>query len=183
MTRMLSLSKAVSRPFVKKKIRGGKRILRIINNWRESAETSLDWHRLQQYQYDYERVVHPWTVYAGARISPPKKFRNEIILGLLQRYEHWDAQLQNIGEPYYLKIWLYDQMFFESQIVAAIRERIHLYEKLTFQQADRKSIFPLQHFANNAVKYPKFQWTPVFDVSDPDYPRRDLVWVGHVNND
>jgi len=181
---MLRLSGKSLQSFVKKKIRGGKRVFQIIENWRESASSvSLDLERLRQYQYVHERVVHPWDVYVGSKISPPKRFRDEIILGLLKRYEHWDAQLQKLGEPYYLKVWLFDKTFFESQIVVAIRERIQWYENI-FSHADRKLVFPFQHFANNAVKSPVFQWMPAFDDGSPDdvdYPQRNLVWIGAVN--
>ena len=179
MTRMLSLSKTLSLSFVKKKIRGGKRILRIINNWRASDSAPLEMDRLYQRNYDYERVVHPWIVYVGSRIVPPKKLRDEIILGLVHRYECWNTQLQKIGEPYYLKIWLFDQTFFESQIVVAIRERIQWYENV-FRPADRKLVFPFQHFAHNAVKCPLFQWTPAFEFRKSDALRRNLVWIGNV---
>ena len=185
MTRMLWLSKKCPSRSVKKKIRGGKRILQIICNWKESATMPLDLNRLHQYHYCYERVVHPWVVYVGSRISPPKRFRNEIILGLLRRYEHWNTQLQMLGEPYYLKVWLFDKTFFESQIVVGIQERIQRYENV-FHQVERKLVFPFQHFANNAAGCLGFQWTPGFENGNPDddeYPRRNLVWIGGVNND
>jgi len=170
----------MSQFFVRKKIRGGRRIARTIADWVDATSIPLDMEHLRQYHYAYERVVHPWQVCVGSIISPPKRFRNEMIFGLLKRYEQWNVQLRNLGEPYYLKVWLYGNTFFESQIVAGIEERIHWYENI-FSPIDRKLIFPFQHFEMNATKCPAFAWTPVFSNGDPDdedYPKRNLLWVG-----
>ena len=167
-------------PFVRKKIRGGQRIARTIANWVDTAPIPLDMKHLRHYHYAYERIVHPWKVYVGSMISPPGGFRNEMIFGLLKRYEQWDAQLRNSGEPYYLRIWLYEKTFFESQVVAGIEERIHWYENI-FSPVEKKVIFPFQHFEMNTVRGPAFAWTPVFGNGDPDdedYPKRNLLWVG-----
>ena len=114
-------AKILSQSFVRKKIRGGKKIVRTIANWVEAASIPLDLKHLRQYHYDYERVVHPWKVYVGSMISLPKRFRNEMIFGLLKRYEQWDARLRNLGEPYYLKIWLYEKTFLSRRLLQELK--------------------------------------------------------------
>ena len=162
---------------MKKKIRCGKRRGQSIKEWLSDAATMMNLENLLQYHYDYERVVHPWGICVRSKISPPKRLRNEIIAGLLERYEQWNQLLRQLGEPYYLKVWIYDRLFFESQIVMGIRERIQWYENV-FEPTERKLVFPLQQFSGNSTKYPTFEWISVFDCGAPEYPTRDLVWLG-----
>ena len=165
---------------MKKKIRGGKRRGQIIANWRNDHSRSFNLDFILEYHYDYERVVHPWKVFVRAKTQPPARMRNEMIAALLDRYHHWNSELKNLGEPYYLKIWLYDQMFFESQIVAGIRDRVQWYHGI-FNQTENRISFPYQHLVE---KSSGFQWFSAYNDGDPEdngYPQRNLVWVGGTN--
>lgn len=76
--------------------------------------------------------VYPWTIsIINSSIPQPKgKIRQQIINGLLDIYDQWLLQLASLGQPYYLKIWLYEPRLLESQVVCALGERIDYYESL-----------------------------------------------------
>ncbi|RYG54578.1 MAG: hypothetical protein EOO01_01125 [Chitinophagaceae bacterium] len=53
-----------------------------------------------------------------------------IIQGLETIYDNWMLQLDAIGEPYYLKIWLYEPRLSKSQVVCAIGDKITYYDNM-----------------------------------------------------
>jgi len=85
----------------------------------------------------------------------------------------WYDQLLKQKEEFYLKIWLYDQRFIQSEIVAAKKERIDRYLNLFTEQEIEKP-FPIQRFSDNADLLQKFEWQlyqdeePFFEKSDGD---------------
>ena len=125
------------------------------------------------------------------RYTQKQKLRHRLdsamiwIRELIDRYEQWGTELEKLGEPYYLKIWIYDKMFFESQIVAAIRERILWYDQL-FEPSEKKLSFPFHQFIGNVQNESSFAWNPVNEISylsdEDEFTKengiRNLVWVG-----
>ena len=118
-----------------KKIRRYKRILKEIERWR-SEVIELDLENVQSTNRDYVKIwVSPYSdLELGNSISPQPsgEARTKILEALLDIYDNWKLALDKLGEPYYLKIWLYDQRFSNSQVVCAIGPFLDFYET-TFQ--------------------------------------------------
>jgi hypothetical protein len=116
-----------------KKIRGHNRKHRDIERWRiTNLELGLD--HLKKYNYDYAKIlIHPWCDISitKSEIPVPKGETKQLILsGLIDIYHSWKSTLDEIGQPYYLKIWLFEPRFSRSQVVCAIGDRIDYYENM-----------------------------------------------------
>ena len=77
--------------------------------------------------------------------------------GLIDIYDSWKVQLDKIGQPYYLKIWLYEPRFSKSQVVCAVGDRISYYENI-FQRSDDGSRLETEHFGSIKEKLKKLNW-------------------------
>lgn len=114
-----------------KKIRGHKRIWKDIEKWK-NANLKLDLEHLKQNERDYAKIgVHPFSAISltNSQIPEPKtKTKKRILNGLLDIYESWKNQLDQLNEPYYLKIWLFEPRFSKSQVVCAIGNSIDFYK-------------------------------------------------------
>ncbi|RZK43381.1 MAG: hypothetical protein EOO90_03735 [Pedobacter sp.] len=113
-----------------RKIRGHKRLQKQITNWTNDAlAINLDF--LSNNNYWYEKIiVHPWCDLSrtNSEIPEPKSVTRKLILSALEEiYDNWKLQLDKLGEPYYLKIWLYQPRVSKSQVVCAIGEKIAYY--------------------------------------------------------
>jgi hypothetical protein len=118
------------------KIRGHKRRQKAIEQWRlENLELRLD--LIEKYHYDHiDIVVHPWcdiTIIKSRFPEPNRKTKQLMLNGLLDIYNSLKNQLDKIGQPYYLKIWLFEPRFSNSQVVCAIGDRIGYYENMFFE--------------------------------------------------
>lgn len=115
-----------------KKIRGHKRLRKQIHQWiHHGLFINLD--DLKKHKYYYHKIwIGPWRrLLLNSRFKEPKKqTRTELIKGLEQIYNAWDKELMKLNEPYYLKIWIFEPTFSQSQIVCAIGEKIEWYESL-----------------------------------------------------
>ena len=75
------------------------------------------------------------------RIQEPKrKTRMKILNGLLDIYENWKVQLDMTGQPYYLKIWLFDPRFSMSRVVCALGDQMEFYENMFSGPAETRII-------------------------------------------
>jgi len=143
------------------KIRGYHRKIQQIENWRnESLELRFDLLMKNNYAYA-DIVVHPWcdiSIINSVFPEPKGKARIQIINGLIDIYESWKKELDKLGKPYYLKIWLFEQRLSKSQVVCAINEKIDYYENL-FYHPERgiKSFNPI-HFSKLSENLARFLW-------------------------
>ncbi|MEO8067336.1 MAG: hypothetical protein ABI599_06555 [Flavobacteriales bacterium] len=85
-----------------------------------------------------------------------------MLQALLDIHESWDAQLSELGKPYYLKVWLFDPDFMRSQVVCAWGEAQDYYQN-TFTPAPAPFPIPTEKF------------------EDLDERLRKLDWVTHLN--
>jgi hypothetical protein len=124
-----------------KKVRGHKRIWREIEQWRKN-NLELDPENLKQQHRDYTKIwIHPIRTVStlNSRYPEPKgKTRRLILSGLIDIYDSWKASLDSLSEPYYLKIWLFEPNFSDSQVVCAIRSALDFYDS-TFYKPDNIS--------------------------------------------
>ena len=129
-----------------KKIRGHKRIWNEIENWRlENLDLNLTDYLLNERDRYYARIsVHPWS---GPSLTnsvipqPTGKTKQKMLNGLLDIYEGWKNQLDKLGQPYYLKIWLFEPRFSQSQVVCAIGENADFYENTFFKPEESKELY------------------------------------------
>lgn len=131
-----------------KKIRGHKRIWKAIDNW-VAQNKQLDIEYLQRNQRDYVKVwIQPFGNISvlNSEFAPPKgKTRQKLIAGLLEIHQHWKQELDKLNQPYYLRIWLYNNDVSNSQVVCAIGDCLHFYEN-TFHNPEENKAFPLKDF-------------------------------------
>jgi hypothetical protein len=148
----------------RQKIRGLKRRIKQIQQWKESQIAALDLDFLYNhppgYEYFYTKLwIQPW--HMSSR-NPPLWYRRLIFGAMLEVYESWRRTLLDGGRPFYLKIWLYDPHFIESQIVAAVGERIDRYENLFIPDTLAKS-FPYNLYKNQNFDLRDYRWESYAD--------------------
>lgn len=121
-----------------KKVRGTNRRLRNIDQW-INHNKYLNLQDLVTYQREYVKFwVSPWDRLSLTNSQFPEPegvFKEKFIQGLFEIYDCWKQRLDQLGKPYYLKIWLFEKDLRRSQVVCAIGEKIQFYEN-TFTKAE-----------------------------------------------
>ncbi|GGI96347.1 hypothetical protein [Paenibacillus hunanensis] len=139
----------------KQKIRGWKRRKRSIQLWRQQM-LELDMETVRSEDFDYAKLwIYPF--YSISPIDPPHWFQRLLLGEMIDVYAHWQKQMEQEGEPFYLKIWLYEPNFILSQIVVAYRSRLHFYDE-HFQPAPTARPFPFADTGALAEKLSKLDW-------------------------
>ncbi len=128
-----------------KKIRGHKRRWKVIENWRlENLDLYLNEYLLNERDRYYVKIrVHPWSGLSMINSETPQPTgmtKQKMLIGLLDIYEDWKKQLDKLGHPYYLKIWLFEPRFSKSQVVCAIGENIDFYKNTFFKPEKAKKL-------------------------------------------
>jgi len=131
----------------KEKIRGHKRRWKDIENWRlDNLGLNLTDYLLNERDYYYAKIrVHPWSGISLGNSEipqPTRKTKQKMLSGLLDIYDDWKKQLDQLGQPYYLKIWIFEPRFKQSQVVCAVGERMDYYENLFYQPETSKTFIP-----------------------------------------
>ena len=159
-----------------KTIRGLKRRSKEIEKWRINY-LRIDFDQLKKLGDDYVKIwIAPWQnlrYLDGNRATPKKEVKDQILNALIDIYESWEYQLKLNGEPYYLKIWLFDPRFSSSQVVCAIGERIKYYESLFYSDMKKKE-FPTDKFLKLEC-LSQFDFQVYLDeeiLDDNDFPER-----------
>jgi hypothetical protein len=165
----------------RKKIRGHKRRYKQIENWRlNNLSFDLKDDLVSQNDKMYVKIrVSPWNDISLTNSIVPEPARNtklKILNGLLDIYEDWKKQLDRLGKPYYLKIWLFEPRFSMSQVVCAIDENIAFYENTFFKPEINKSI-NLDTYGKLKTRLQNLNWEFYLDedhyyndeVGDPEY--------------
>lgn len=157
-----------------RKIRGHARRQKDVDRWGlENLELRLD--LIEKYNCDHiDIVVHPWcdiSITNSAFPQPKRKTKQLILNGLIDIYHSWKKQLDKIGQPYYLKIWLFEPRFSKSQVVCAIGDRIDYYENLFFEPESGKQ-FQSAIYGSLKKKLDGFKWEYCLDE---DHIENDYV--------
>jgi hypothetical protein len=157
----------------KKKVRGWKRQIRKLDKWK-LRNLNLE---LNRYDYDYVKIwLDPW--YRLEKCNPPIWFRRLIIAALLEIYGNWHKQLLKRGGKFYLKIWLFDPHFIDSQVVAAVGERIHYYEELFVKNTESRK-FPYQKYFHGSYNLHDYNWDLHVD-EDVSFERADELEADEI---
>jgi hypothetical protein len=143
----------------KKKIRNWKRQVRKISTWKNTF-INLDTNYLLENHRTHVKIwIDPW--YRLTRRNPPQWLRSLIFDGFCEIYLNWKKRLDELNEPYYLKIWLYDPNFIDSEVVVALRGSLDFYDR-TFNKAIDLKEFPRERYQNIKLLY-MFEWEHFLD--------------------
>jgi len=152
----------------KKKIRGWKRRIKQIEQWK-LHNIDLNVEQLKHDKRDYVKLwIDPF--YRLSRRNPPLWFSRLILVEMVEIYQSWYQKLKQLDEPFYLKIWLYNLHFINSQIVVAFRECLHYYNN-TFDRNNENKSFPFDIFGDRqSLEY--FDWQ--LHIDSDNYCLSDL---------
>ncbi|GHV36620.1 hypothetical protein FACS1894178_8040 [Bacteroidia bacterium] len=164
-----------------KKVRGYKRRLRQIEKWKQD-NIILDMECLQTYQRDYARLrIYPWNGFSENEIrfcQPKGIIRLKIIDSLIDIYDSWKKQLEQSGQPFYLKIWLFESNVANSQVVCSIGNDLHSYDQ-AFYNPDISKKIPTCDYGKIACRLLEFNWNfrwAEYGISEDDYYKTEKKW-------
>lgn len=155
-----------------KKIRGHNRLHKQIDNWRlDNLSLDLNDYLLNERDGYYAKIrVHPWSGLSMTNSITPQptgKTKQKMLNGLLDIYEDWKNQLDKLGQPYYLNVWLFEPRFSQSQVVCAIGDRINFYENNFFKPDTDKTI-NIENYGSLKTKLSKLNWDYRLDEDQYD---------------
>jgi hypothetical protein len=101
-------------------------------------------------------------------IEAKGKARRLITQGLISIYKVRKKHLDQLGKPYYLKIWLHGRRFSESQVVCAISGIIDFYDK-THAKPEEPLVIENSGIRDIPLKYPEFEWEHRLDEELIDF--------------
>jgi hypothetical protein len=158
-----------------KKIRGNKKRLRQIENWRVNNLT-VDLKYLEKSDNDYVKFrIFPWNPVAMSLYkfpNPKGKIRKKIIESFFDIYDSWNRQLKELGKPYYLKIWLFEPDVYLSQVVCATNGEIDYYENIFFTPEILKNITD-SSLENSSERINNYNWD--FKIEEHQFFKEDLT--------
>ena len=143
-----------------KKVRGQKRVWKDIEEWKNS-NLELDIDKLKQFEREYVKIwVHPFSSISlmnSEYPEPKSETKNRILNGLFDIYESWKKQLDELKEPYYLKIWLYEPCVSNSQVVCSIGSLKDFY-KTTFHIPENPKKFNSSYLGTVKNRAENYNW-------------------------
>ncbi len=87
----------------------------------------LDKETLEVDARDYVKIwIYPF--YSINQYSLPSWYKKLIIDCLIQIYDCWQKELDSLNKHYYLKIWVFEKEFMQSQVVVAVDKFVHAYD-------------------------------------------------------
>ncbi len=112
-------------------------------------------------------AIDPWN--RLEKRNPPDWYRKLFIESLIDIYDNWHNLIKELNIEYYLKIWIYEPNFYNSQVVLAIGDRIPRYQKLFCDFLPIADDFqpPLFPIAKNSNR--RFIWEKHYEET-PCYP-------------
>jgi hypothetical protein len=115
----------------RKKLRGQTRRFKAVEAWKKE-EIVLSLHWLEK--ADYVSAKMPNGLWRGSRhsrsIAPPHHWQQWFVNAMLEIHDAWQQQLEALGKPYYLAVWVMLPDFQDSQVVASIGQRLHFYDNI-----------------------------------------------------
>ena len=146
--------------------KGGSRILKEVQNWRDfNIELSED--QMLNTGRNYCKIyVSPYSDLQLDNSPAPKPsgiIRQHILSGLIDIYKSWQKTLEQFDTPYYLKLWLYEERFEKSQVVCGIGPYVNFYDT-TFQIAIENAKLTTGNFQNEHERLSQFSWQKAHDL-------------------
>jgi hypothetical protein len=160
----------------KKKVRGWKRQIRKLQELM-NKHLALDLISLEKYGCDYVKIwIDPWDWLV--KRNPPLWFRRLILEAFIEVYDSWNNQLLLSAEPFYLKIWLFEPRFHQTQVVAAVGQRMKYYDNL-FTPEDQPKRFPYESYEGKGYNLHEFEWDLHVD-EEVEYEREEELDEDYV---
>lgn len=91
---------------------------------------------------------------------------------MLDVYRSWYETLSKFDKDFYLKLWIYDPHFINSQVVAAYKGFLHFYDQ-TFDVGNQEKQFPLHKYTYLREKLEMFDWH--LHIDSDIYTESDLI--------
>lgn len=145
--------------FRRQKIRGWKRRVKEIDQWKAYC-MKLDVRQLERYSRDYVKLYSLSFYSLLKRYVLPLWYKRLIIQALIDVHDSWKQTLEELGEPYYLKIWIFEKDILHSQVVVSYREMLNFYDN-SFGEVEKVEALPEELTFNNAEE---LQWQKGFDL-------------------
>ncbi|WP_297333950.1 hypothetical protein [Flavobacterium sp.] len=148
-----------------KKIRGHNRIRKDIAAWcdyQKNIELAELLNSCPKYNTKIE--VAPWahiSITNSSFAEPKSTTRQLIILSLIDIYKTWKYKLDATGKPYYLKIWLHEEISI-SQVVCATGKSLNFYENTFLKPVSPKKFNAA--FFGNVEGLAEMNWEHGLDV-------------------
>lgn len=169
----------MANPFVnKKKVRGWKRQIKKLQRWKHS-HIQLDLNRLNHSGFDYVKIwLDPWD--RLVKRNPPIWYRRLILGAMFEIYKNWQSQIKTTGEPFYLRIWLFEPRFYDSQVVVAIGQKIDWYENLFAFPKDKNLSLMGRGYEHPSYNLQEFSWelrvdTDIYSEEDDELTVEDVT--------
>lgn len=145
---------------MQKKIRGHKKIHRQIESWR-NAYLHPDLNLLNEYKRLYVKImIHPFCDISvtNSKIPSPKgKTKILMLSALLDIYDSWKNKLDKTGQPYYLKLWLFEPRFSKSQVVCAMGDLVDFYNN-TFTKSAKAEPLNTTQYGKLHARLKNYYW-------------------------
>lgn len=163
-----------------KRIRIHKRRWKDIENWRlDNLDLNVTDYLINNRDRCNAKIrIHPWSGISLTQSEIPQprgKMKKMMLIGLLDIYEDWKQKLDQLGEPYFLKIWLFEPRFSQSQVVCAIGDSINFY-KNTFFKPDIIKKINSDNYGQLKDRIEKFTWE--YGLDEDHY---DNTTIGNPN--
>ncbi len=134
----------------KKKIRNWpvliKRLLQMQGQYLFDTPQSFKQYLIDNCQCIYMKLqIDPFNRFV--KRNPPMWYRKLFIDALMNVYANWKNLADTLSEDYYLKIWVFEPNFYDSQVVLAIGDRITWYQGL-FEEHETNIDFPHEQYSN-----------------------------------
>lgn len=145
--------------FKRKKIRGWKRRVKEIDRWK-AYNRNLNLGLLEEYSRDYVKLGSLSFYSLFRKYVLPSWYKRLIIQALIDVYDSWKQTLDELGEPYYLKIWIFEKDILHSQVVASYKEMLNFYDN-NFAEVEKVESLPDELAFKNANE---LLWHKGFDL-------------------
>jgi hypothetical protein len=169
----------------KKKIRGWKRRVKILNAWGERI-LGVDPDVLNEYGRAYQKcIIDPF--YRFDKRHPPLWFFKLIVGKLVIAFDAWGEVFKGNGQPYDLQLWIYEPNYIWSQLVCKkvdVNNKKYNY----FSEMENQYAFPFEKFANSNPEHLKtFDWARCaeqtyvdqYDIDEGYYTVDELIHNGY----
>lgn len=145
--------------FRRKKIRGWKRRAREVDRWKND-NMNLNLGLLEEYSRDYVKLGSLSFYSLFRKYILPSWYKHLIVQALIDVYDSWKQKLDEFGEPYYLKLWIFEKDILHSQVVASYRGMLNFYDN-TFSEVEKVESLPNELAIKNANE---LLWHKGFDL-------------------
>ncbi len=145
--------------FYKQKIRGWKRRVRDIERWKAN-NLDLNLSLLEKYDRDYVKLGSLSFYSLFRKYNLPIWYKRLIIQALIDVYNSWKQDLEKLNEPYYLKVWIFEEDILHSQVVASYKAMLNFYDT-TFLEIEKVQALPEKFTTKNTND---LSWSRGFDV-------------------